>query len=75
MTYIIILNIILVLYMIKCYMYLVTLFQQNHYDLKKASSSFGSYYLRKKYQYYYYIFLVTDIHQNNYDLKKDSDDP
>lgn len=36
MTYIIILNIILVLYMIKCYMYLVTLFQQNHYDLKKG---------------------------------------
>ena len=68
MTYIIILNIILVLYMIKCYMYLVTLFQQNHYDLKKASYSLGNYYLRKKYQYYYYIGIIFVILSLFYDI-------
>ena len=52
MVAIIFLNIILVLYIIKCFIYLVTLFQQNHYDLKKTSYSLGKYYLRKTYQYY-----------------------
>ena len=49
-------------------MYLVTLFQQNHYDLKKASYSLGNYYLRKKYQYYYYIGIIFVILSLFYDI-------
>ena len=68
MVAIIFLNIILVLYIIKCFIYLVTLFQQNHYDLKKTSYSLGKYYLRKTYQYYYYVGIIFVVLSLFYDV-------
>ena len=61
MIYKIILNGILVAYIVKCYLYLVTILQQNHYDLKKLSYSLFTFYGKKKYQYYYYLGFIFSI--------------
>lgn len=49
---------VLFLYIIKLYIYLTTLFQQNHYDFKKYLKSIKSIYILKPYQYKYYISLI-----------------
>lgn len=45
-------------YLCKCYIYLANMFQQNHYDYHKYFQTLNSYYLKKKYQYFYYWGLL-----------------
>ncbi len=52
---------ILLLFNIKTYIYLTTIFQQNHYDYKKYIKSFPKYYLNKRYMYLYYISYLLLI--------------
>lgn len=60
----IITSIVFMLYFIKCSIYLLTLFQQNHYDKIKFLKNLKSYYLNKVYQFHYYlgfIFLILQL--------------
>lgn len=61
----IILYLILTLYIVKCYIYLLTIFQQNHYDYKKYLKSLKKYYLYKPYMYIYYLSYII-LCFNNY---------
>ena len=51
-------TIVFVIYFIKCSIYLLTLFQQNHYDKIKFLKNLKSYYFKKIYQYHYYLGLI-----------------
>lgn len=52
---------ILTLFLIKNFIYLLTMFQQNHYDYKKYIKTLKKYYFYKPYQYKYYLCLVFVI--------------
>lgn len=52
---------ILTIFLIKNYIYLSTMFQQNHYDYKKYIKTLKKYYLYKPYQYKYYLSIIFII--------------
>lgn len=60
----IIYNTLITCYLIKIGYYLLTLFQQNHYDFKKYFQSFNVFYFKKSYQYFYYLSLSLIILAN-----------